>query len=164
MIIGLFLVIFTIFFYCFTCGRSNFLKQISSCNLIPHNLDEICSILWMVNLDFGLVIHVIVSNNNIICYLSAFLSVHLLNLLSCVLIYGFTYFQDKFLNIIGEKHQNFEFLHTLSSKCSYNIFSSEHVRCILDILSSNTLGNKHLEASCVRLLLVRSFLLLCGSE
>ncbi|KAK9945794.1 hypothetical protein M0R45_011293 [Rubus argutus] len=75
--------------------------------------------------------------------------------------------RDKFLHIIGEKHQHFEFLQTLSSKCSYNIFSSEHVRCILDILSSNTLGNKHLQASCVRLLLaISSFFptLLRGSE
>ncbi|KAM5564215.1 sister chromatid cohesion protein PDS5 [Rosa sericea] len=75
--------------------------------------------------------------------------------------------RDKFLQIIGEKHEDFEFLQTLSSKCSYNIFSSEHVRCILDFLSSNTTGNKHLEASCVQLLLaITSFFptLLRGSE
>ncbi|KAM1013870.1 hypothetical protein FF1_043727 [Malus domestica] len=65
--------------------------------------------------------------------------------------------RDKFLNMIGGIHQNFEFLQTLASKCSYNIFSAEHVRCILDDLSSNSPGKRHLEAASVRLLLVRSF-------
>lgn len=60
--------------------------------------------------------------------------------------------------MIGEKHQNFEFLRTLSSKCSYNIFSSEHVRCILYDVSSKSPVNKHLEAASVRLLLVRKSL------
>ncbi|XP_008219648.1 PREDICTED: sister chromatid cohesion protein PDS5 homolog A isoform X1 [Prunus mume] len=75
--------------------------------------------------------------------------------------------RDTFLNMIGEKHQNFEFLRTLSSKCSYNIFSSEHVRCILYDVSSKSPVNKHLEAASVRLLLeITSFfpVLLRGSE
>ncbi|KAF3445662.1 hypothetical protein FNV43_RR10838 [Rhamnella rubrinervis] len=72
----------------------------------------------------------------------------------------------KFLDMIGDKHQNFEFLRTLSLKCSYNIFSSEHVNCILDHLSSSC-GSKDSEASSVRLLqTVTSFfpILLRGSE
>ncbi|XP_068341361.1 sister chromatid cohesion protein PDS5 homolog B isoform X2 [Pyrus communis] len=75
--------------------------------------------------------------------------------------------RDKFLNMIGGKHQNFEFLRTLSSKCSYNIFSAAHVRCILDDLSGNSPGKRNLEASSVRLLLsITSFFptLLRGSE
>ncbi|POO00116.1 Coatomer beta subunit [Trema orientale] len=62
--------------------------------------------------------------------------------------------RDKLLNTIGDKNQNFEFLQTLSLKCSHNIFSSEHIRCILDCLSSNSFGNKHCEDPSLRLLLV----------
>lgn len=65
--------------------------------------------------------------------------------------------QDKFLNMIGDKHQNFEFLRTLSLKCSHNIFSSEHVSCILNHISRNSYRNKDLEASSVRLLQVQNF-------
>ncbi|XP_048332268.2 sister chromatid cohesion protein PDS5 homolog B isoform X1 [Ziziphus jujuba] len=71
----------------------------------------------------------------------------------------------KFLNMIGNKHQNLEFLRTLSLKCSHNIFSSEHVSCILDHLSSNR--NKNFEASSVRFLQTVTSLfpmLLKGSE
>ncbi|KAK2659490.1 hypothetical protein Ddye_006023 [Dipteronia dyeriana] len=60
--------------------------------------------------------------------------------------------KDKFLKLIGDKHPDFKFLQLLSSKCLY-IFDSEHVRCILDDLSSNGFGVKHLEASSVKLLL-----------
>ncbi|EEF48385.1 androgen induced inhibitor of proliferation (as3) / pds5, putative [Ricinus communis] len=61
--------------------------------------------------------------------------------------------RDKFLKMIGDKHPHFEFLQLLSSKCSFNIFSSEHVRCILDHLSSDAVGNGRLEASSANLLL-----------
>lgn len=75
--------------------------------------------------------------------------------------------RDKLLNIIGEKHQNFKFLQMLSLKCSYNVFNSEHVHCILDNLSSSNFGNKQFKDSSVKLLLVitRIFpMLLRGSE
>ncbi|GMN51775.1 hypothetical protein TIFTF001_020913 [Ficus carica] len=75
--------------------------------------------------------------------------------------------RDKLLNIIGEKHQNFKFLQMLSLKCSYNVFNSEHVHCILDNLSGSNFGNKQFKDSSVKLLLVitRIFpMLLRGSE
>ncbi|KAF7829837.1 sister chromatid cohesion protein PDS5-like protein A isoform X1 [Senna tora] len=67
--------------------------------------------------------------------------------------------QDKVLKMIGESNPYFEFLCSLFSKCSYNIFSTDHVNYILDYLSNTTFGNKHLEDSSVKLLLaiVRTF-------
>ncbi|KAJ7965575.1 sister chromatid cohesion protein PDS5-like A isoform X1 [Quillaja saponaria] len=62
--------------------------------------------------------------------------------------------RDKFLKMERDKDKYFEFLSQLSSKCSYNIFNSEHVRCILDYLSTIETGNKHLEDSSMELLLV----------
>lgn len=62
-------------------------------------------------------------------------------------------FQVKLLKLVGEKHPDFDFLQLLSSKCMY-IFDSDHVRCIVDGLSSNKFRDKQLEAS-VNLLLVR---------
>lgn len=63
--------------------------------------------------------------------------------------------QDKFLKLIGDRHPNIEFFQSLSLKCMFNIFSSEHVRCILDNLSAKRLQKKGLEASSIDLLLVR---------
>ncbi|XP_050211868.1 sister chromatid cohesion protein PDS5 homolog B [Mercurialis annua] len=62
--------------------------------------------------------------------------------------------RDKFLKMMGDKHPHFEFLQLLSSKCSFNVFSSEHVCCVLNHLSSNESGNGSLEASSAKLLLV----------
>ncbi|XP_020238238.1 sister chromatid cohesion protein PDS5 homolog A isoform X2 [Cajanus cajan] len=66
--------------------------------------------------------------------------------------------KDKHL-VIGDNIPNYEFLRPLLSKCSDNIFSSEHVQCILDYLSNNENGNKDLEDSSANLLLaiVRNF-------
>ncbi|XP_059435125.1 sister chromatid cohesion protein PDS5 homolog B isoform X2 [Corylus avellana] len=61
--------------------------------------------------------------------------------------------RDKFLKTMGGRDPQYEFLCSLSSKCSYNIFGSEHIQCILDYLSSNRSGNKLLEASSANLLL-----------
>jgi sister-chromatid-cohesion protein PDS5 len=55
--------------------------------------------------------------------------------------------------MIGDKHPHFEFLQLLSSKCSFNIFSPEHVQYILDHISSSGF-EQHLKAS-AKLLLVR---------
>ncbi|KAI4337812.1 hypothetical protein L6164_016184 [Bauhinia variegata] len=60
---------------------------------------------------------------------------------------------DKLLDIIGDRDPYFEFLRSLFSKCSCNIFSSEHVHFILEYLSNSTNGNKHLEDSSLKLLL-----------
>ncbi|KAL2586437.1 hypothetical protein AAZV13_13G054600 [Glycine max] len=67
--------------------------------------------------------------------------------------------KDKHLVMIGDSNPNYEFLRLLFSKCSSNIFSSEHVKCILDYLSNNENGNKDLEDSSANLLLaiVRNF-------
>ncbi|XP_019460581.1 PREDICTED: sister chromatid cohesion protein PDS5 homolog A isoform X2 [Lupinus angustifolius] len=61
--------------------------------------------------------------------------------------------QGKLLVMIGDGNHPYEFLRSLFSKCSPNIFSSEHVNCILDYLSHNESGNNHLEDSSVNLLL-----------
>ncbi|KAM7256072.1 hypothetical protein ACFE04_011813 [Oxalis oulophora] len=60
--------------------------------------------------------------------------------------------KDKLHKTIGEKHPNFEFLRLLSSKCLFNIFSSEHVNCILDYLLCFCTGNQQLATSSVKLI------------
>ncbi|KAJ8563635.1 hypothetical protein K7X08_032087 [Anisodus acutangulus] len=61
--------------------------------------------------------------------------------------------RDNLLRKIGDKNSHTEFLQLLSMKCSFNLFGSEHMRCILDHLSDDRFGNKHLEDSSVQLLL-----------
>ncbi|XP_047149337.1 sister chromatid cohesion protein PDS5 homolog B isoform X1 [Vigna umbellata] len=73
--------------------------------------------------------------------------------------------KDKHLAMIGGSNPTYEFLRPLFSKCSSNIFSSEHVRCILDYLTNNE--NRTLEDSSANFLLaiVRYFpSMLKGSE
>jgi len=66
-------------------------------------------------------------------------------------VFFFIFFlQDKHLVMIGD----YEFLRPLFSKCSSNIFGSEHVKCILDYLTNNENGNRNLEDSSANLLLV----------
>ncbi|XP_050886005.1 sister chromatid cohesion protein PDS5 homolog B isoform X2 [Lathyrus oleraceus] len=76
--------------------------------------------------------------------------------------------KDDLLVMIGVKNPNYEFLRSLFSKCSSNIFSSEHVQCILDYYLSNNEGEfKDLKGSSGNLLLaiVRIFpSLLKGAE
>ncbi|XP_019093838.1 PREDICTED: sister chromatid cohesion protein PDS5 homolog A-like isoform X1 [Camelina sativa] len=62
--------------------------------------------------------------------------------------------KEKFLKTIGAKHSLFEFLRILSTKCSPNIFSSEHVQCLLNQLCGSTSVNTQLEAASIKLLLV----------
>lgn len=72
--------------------------------------------------------------------------------------------KDGLLVKIGDKNPNYEFLRSLFSKCSSNIFSSEHVHCVLDYLSNDDGGFKD---SSVNLLMtiVRIFpSMLKGSE
>ncbi|KAL2317798.1 hypothetical protein Fmac_031674 [Flemingia macrophylla] len=61
--------------------------------------------------------------------------------------------KDKHM-VIGDTISNYEFLRPIFSKCSANIFSSEHVKCILDYLLNNQNGSKDLEDSSANLLLV----------
>nr|ACD56617.1 hypothetical binding protein [Gossypioides kirkii] len=61
---------------------------------------------------------------------------------------------DKFLEVIGNKHPHYEFLLLLCSKCLFNVFDSEHVSCILNLISSGGLESNHLEAFSIELLLV----------
>lgn len=67
--------------------------------------------------------------------------------------------QDNLLREIGDKNPHAEFLQLVSMKCSFNLFGSEHVRCILSHLSDDRYGNRHLEDSSVQLLLVREITL-----
>lgn len=132
--------------------------------------------MWKGKLHFSLVNYEVVSNNGLLFYwwfffcmikipdsnkIIIYFSLFFFFIKNCVVYLFISYFQDKFLNMIGGKHQNFEFLRTLSSKCSYNIFSAAHVCCILDDLSGNSPGKTNLEASSVRLLLVRRFFSIC---
>ncbi|XP_016466169.1 sister chromatid cohesion protein PDS5 homolog B isoform X1 [Nicotiana tabacum] len=61
--------------------------------------------------------------------------------------------RDNLLREIGDKNPHAEFLQLLFMKCSFNLFGSEHVRCILSHLSDDRYGNRHLEDSSVQLLL-----------
>nr|XP_009764548.1 PREDICTED: sister chromatid cohesion protein PDS5 homolog A isoform X5 [Nicotiana sylvestris] len=61
--------------------------------------------------------------------------------------------RDNLLREIGDKNPHAEFLQLLSMKCSFNLFGSEHVCCILRHLADDRFRNKHLEDSSVQLLL-----------
>ncbi|KAK6939869.1 hypothetical protein RJ641_029400 [Dillenia turbinata] len=62
-------------------------------------------------------------------------------------------YRDKFLKLIGNKHPHFEFMQLLSTKCVLNIFSCDHIPCILDLYSSYRFENEHLAVSSIRLLM-----------
>ncbi|XP_010692404.2 sister chromatid cohesion protein PDS5 homolog B isoform X2 [Beta vulgaris subsp. vulgaris] len=75
--------------------------------------------------------------------------------------------REQFLKVIGDKHPLFEFLELLSLKCLNNIFCSEHVRYVLDCVSSNRCRDNNQEEPSFNLLsdIVRNFpKLLRGSE
>ncbi|KAI3761075.1 hypothetical protein L1987_51482 [Smallanthus sonchifolius] len=75
--------------------------------------------------------------------------------------------RDNFVRKIKDMRTDFEFLQSLATKCSFNIFSSDHVRCILDHLSEDKFGQGNLKKAGVALLMmiVNAFpLLLRGSE
>ncbi|CAN0892422.1 Sister chromatid cohesion protein PDS5 homolog B [Linum grandiflorum] len=74
--------------------------------------------------------------------------------------------RDKFLKVIGDKHPEHDFLQLLSYKCSFNIFNSEIIHCILVNISSNVLESKEKEASAKLLMAVIGAFpfLLRGSE
>ncbi|URD78436.1 Sister chromatid cohesion protein PDS5 [Musa troglodytarum] len=58
------------------------------------------------------------------------------------------------LKQLGDKHPTYDFLSTLSTRCSYSIFSAEHVRYIMeDVISGNDDGTKYAQVSKVDLLI-----------
>ncbi|XP_052189555.1 sister chromatid cohesion protein PDS5 homolog B isoform X2 [Diospyros lotus] len=61
--------------------------------------------------------------------------------------------RDNFLRKIGDRHPHSGFLKLLTTKCLFNIFSSEHVHCILDGLLNANFGDDNLEDSSIKLLL-----------
>ncbi|XP_034898204.1 sister chromatid cohesion protein PDS5 homolog A isoform X1 [Populus alba] len=75
--------------------------------------------------------------------------------------------RDDLLKILGEKHRLYDFLSSLSMKCSYLLFNKEHVKEILsDVNTHNSAGNMHFTRSCMDLLVILarfSPLLLGGS-
>ncbi|XP_031392968.1 sister chromatid cohesion protein PDS5 homolog A-A isoform X4 [Punica granatum] len=73
--------------------------------------------------------------------------------------------REEFLQRIRERRSQVEFLSSVSSKCSFNIFSLEHVQHILDYLSDG-FGCTHQEAAAKLLLAVVDYCpsLLRGSE
>nr|GMD45653.1 sister chromatid cohesion protein PDS5 homolog A isoform X1 [Ipomoea batatas] len=76
--------------------------------------------------------------------------------------------RDDLLKILGEKHPLYDFLSILSLKCSYILFSKEHVRDILlEVNLHKSAGSSHLILSCMTVLVILarfSPLLLSGLE
>ncbi|KAL6553181.1 hypothetical protein OROGR_007023 [Orobanche gracilis] len=63
--------------------------------------------------------------------------------------------RDDLLNILGQKHQLYEFLSTLSLKCSYLLFDKYHVReFLLDARVQKSSGNTELILSCMAILTI----------
>ncbi|XP_031491838.2 LOW QUALITY PROTEIN: sister chromatid cohesion protein PDS5 homolog A-like [Nymphaea colorata] len=63
--------------------------------------------------------------------------------------------RDDLLKAIGDKHPLYDFLATLSIKCSYILFNKEHVKEILDeLLLHKSAGNGSLVLSCLNLLVI----------
>ncbi|GLU20621.1 hypothetical protein SLE2022_368110 [Rubroshorea leprosula] len=76
--------------------------------------------------------------------------------------------RDELLRILGEKHRLYEFLSSLSLKCSYLLFNKEHVKEILAEASvQKSAGSSHYTQTCMDILVMLarfSPLLLGGSE
>ncbi|CAJ2649386.1 unnamed protein product [Trifolium pratense] len=77
-------------------------------------------------------------------------------------------YQDDLLKILGVKHRLYEFLNTLSRKCSYVLFNKEHVKAILvEIVAQESAENAQRKQSCMNLLVIIARfcpLLLSGCE
>ena len=69
-----------------------------------------------------------------------------------------TYFcilQEDLLKILGEKHRLYDFLSTLSLKCSYLLFNKEHVKeILLEATVQRSTGNTQYTQSCMNILVV----------
>ncbi|KAM1124110.1 sister chromatid cohesion protein PDS5 homolog A [Malus sylvestris] len=63
--------------------------------------------------------------------------------------------RDDLLRILGEKHQLYEFLSTLSVKCSYLLFNKEHVKeILLEILVHKSTADMKYVQSCMNILAI----------
>ncbi|KAL8461688.1 hypothetical protein ACS0TY_032974 [Phlomoides rotata] len=63
--------------------------------------------------------------------------------------------RDDLLNILGPKHQVYEFLSTLSLKCSYLLFGKDHVKeIVLEAGVHKSSGNNDLILSCMTILVI----------
>ncbi|XVF75159.1 hypothetical protein PTKIN_Ptkin13bG0164900 [Pterospermum kingtungense] len=76
--------------------------------------------------------------------------------------------RDDLLKILGERHRLFDFLSTLSLKCSYLLFNKEHVKeILLEAAAQKSTGNTLYIQSCMNILVILarfSPLLLGGAE
>ncbi|XVF28073.1 hypothetical protein REPUB_Repub14bG0164100 [Reevesia pubescens] len=76
--------------------------------------------------------------------------------------------RDDLLKILGEKHRLYDFLSTLSLKCSYLLFNKEHVKeILLEATVQKSTGNIEYTQSCMNILVILarfSPLLLGGAE
>lgn len=73
--------------------------------------------------------------------------------------------QDDVLKILGEKHRLYEFLSSLSLKCSYLLFNKEHVKeILLEVDMQKLSGNAQLTLSCMNILVVKLSILLLLSK
>ncbi|KAJ0081710.1 hypothetical protein Patl1_09599 [Pistacia atlantica] len=65
--------------------------------------------------------------------------------------------RDDLLKILGEKHRLYDFLSTLSMKCSYLLFNKEHVKEIfLEVAVQKSSGNAQYTQSCMDILGVKN--------
>ena len=65
--------------------------------------------------------------------------------------------QDDLFKILGEKHRIFDFVNVLSVKCSYMLFSKEHVKeFMLELATQKAAENTEKCLSCVNMLVVSS--------
>lgn len=65
--------------------------------------------------------------------------------------------QDDLLRILGEKHKLYDFLSTLSVKCSFLLFNKEYVKEILvEAITQMSAGDAQLTHSCMNLLVVKN--------
>ncbi|KAG9448592.1 hypothetical protein H6P81_008557 [Aristolochia fimbriata] len=77
-------------------------------------------------------------------------------------------YRDDLLKILGDKHPLYNFLNTLSIKCSYLLFNKEYVKEILtEAAAQKSSGNSKMVVSCMNLLVILasySSLFLMGAE
>ena len=67
-----------------------------------------------------------------------------------------SHLQDDLLRILGEKHRLYDFLGTLSLKCSYLLFNKEHVKeFLLEASIQKSSGNTQYIQSCMNILVVK---------
>lgn len=86
--------------------------------------------------------------HNLDCNWELVLLEFLLSLLSHLL-------QDDLLKILGEKHPLYDFLDSLSMKCSYLLFNKEYVKeVLLEVSAQKSAGDAKLIFSCMNLLVV----------